>query len=103
MECLDGADASQLTPKRTESVTAPQALALLEQRVRAGSREGDGFQAGEASRRSREADRDRAAALVWGRRRPTTKPKLFAAYAAKHGLPNLCRVLFNTNEFLFAD
>ncbi|MFO0826218.1 MAG: DUF1553 domain-containing protein [Gemmataceae bacterium] len=27
--CLDGADGSTLTPKRTESVTAPQALALL--------------------------------------------------------------------------
>src|SRR4029078_10120735 len=29
VECLDGADASALTPKRSESVTAPQALALL--------------------------------------------------------------------------
>ena len=28
-DCLDGADASQLTAKRNESVTAPQALALL--------------------------------------------------------------------------
>ena len=25
------------------------------------------------------------------------------AYAAKHGFPSLCRVLFNSNEFLFVD
>ena len=41
--------------------------------------------------------------LVWGRAPTANEAKLFAAYAAKHGLPNLCRVLFNTNEFLFAD
>ena len=29
--------------------------------------------------------------------------KELAGYAAKHGLANLCRVLFNSNEFLFVD
>jgi len=27
----------------------------------------------------------------------------FVEYAKKHGLPNLCRVLFNSSEFLFVD
>ena len=26
-----------------------------------------------------------------------------AAYAGKHGLASACRVLFNTNEFVFVD
>ena len=26
-----------------------------------------------------------------------------SAYAAKHGLPQACRLLFNTNEFVFVD
>jgi hypothetical protein len=40
---------------------------------------------------------------VWGRPPTVDEAKLFVAYAEKHGLANLCRVLFNTNEFLFAD
>ena len=41
--------------------------------------------------------------LVWGRAPTAEEAKLFAGYADRHGLANLCRVLFNTNEFLFAD
>jgi len=27
----------------------------------------------------------------------------YAGYAEKHGLPALCRLLFNSNEFLFVN
>jgi hypothetical protein len=27
----------------------------------------------------------------------------FAAYATQHGMPNLCRLLFNSNEFIFVN
>ena len=40
---------------------------------------------------------------VWGRLPTDEERSAFAAYAVKHGLPNLCRVLFNSNEFLFVD
>jgi hypothetical protein len=100
--CLDGADGSTLTPKRTESVTAPQALALLNNEfvlVHA--------KALAARLEKHSADRgkqiDLACRLAWGRAPTADETKLFATYADKHGLPNLCRVLFNTNEFLFAD
>jgi len=102
VECLDGADGSTLTPKRTESVTAPQALALLN----------DEFvlvHAKAMAARLEKHSTDRAkqieygCRLVWGRSPTADEAKLFAAYANKHGLANLCRVLFNTNEFLFAD
>jgi hypothetical protein len=102
VECLDGADASALTPKRSESVTAPQALALLNNEfvlVHA--------KATAARLETHSAERAKqiafACRLVWGRPPTADEAKAFAAYADKHGLANLCRVLFNTNEFLFAD
>jgi len=101
-ECLDSADASTLTPKRSESVTAPQALALLNNEfilVHA--------KALAARLEKHSPDRakqiDFACRLAWSRSPTADEAKLFSAYADKHGLPNLCRVLFNTNEFLFAD
>ena len=102
VECLDGADANALTPKRTESVTAPQALALLNNEfilVHAKAL------AARLEKHSAERAKQVAFAcrLVWGRAPTGEEAKLFAAYADKHSLPNLCRVLFNTNEFLFAD
>ena len=102
VECLDGADASALTPKRSESVTAPQALALLNNEfvlVHAKA------MAARLEKHSAERAKqiDFACRLAWGRTPSADEAKLFAAYADKHGLPNLCRVLFNTNEFLFAD
>jgi hypothetical protein len=102
VDCLDGADPSQLTPKRNESVTAPQALALLNNEfVLVHSQ----ALAGWLEKQS--ADRDRQIALacerVWGRPPTGDERKQLAAYAGKHGLANLCRVLFNSNEFLFVD
>ena len=37
--------------------------------------------------------------------RPPSEKELSAltAYAAKHGLANVCRVLFNSNEFMFVN
>jgi hypothetical protein len=102
VECLDGADPSALTPKRTESVTAPQALALLNNEfilVHAKA------MAARLEKHSAERGKqiDLACRLTWGRPPSDDEAKSFAAYADKHGLANLCRVLFNTNEFLFAD
>jgi hypothetical protein len=102
VDCLDGADASQLTPKRNESVTAPQALALMNNEfilVHA--------KAFAAWLDKQSADREKQIALacerVWGRPPKAEEAAAFAAYAAKHGMANLCRLLFNSNEFLFVD
>ena len=52
-------------------------------------------------------ERDKQVAMacerVWGRVPTDAERTAFAAYAAKHGLANLCRVLFNSSEFLFVD
>jgi hypothetical protein len=102
VDCLDGADASQLTAKRTESVTAPQALALLNNEfvlVHAKA-----FAARLEKHSPKRAEQiDFACRLVWGRAPTAEEAKAFAAHAEAHGLPNLCRVLFNSNEFLFLD
>src|SRR5207237_1044629 len=85
---------STLTPKRTESVTAPQALALLNNEfilVHAKA------MAARLEKHSAERAKqiDLGCRLAWGRPPTADEAKLFADYADKHGLPNLCRVLFN--------
>ena len=102
MDCLDGADASQLTPVRNVSVTAPQSLALFNNEfilVHARAL------ASAAEKRSPDST-GRVTFVcrrVWGRPPAADEAREFGAYAARHGLANLCRVLFNSNEFLFVD
>jgi hypothetical protein len=100
--CLDGADGSTLTPKRTESVTAPQALALLNNEFILVHAKAMAARL-EKNSTDRAKQIDLACRLAWGRPPTANEAKLFADYADKHGLANLCRVLFNTNEFLFTD
>ena len=92
-----------LTPKRTESVTAPQALALLNNEFVLVHAQGDGVAAGEALRRTARSRSSTACRLVWGRAPTDAERSCSRPTPTKHGLANLCRVLFNTNEFLFAD
>ena len=102
VECLDGADANALTPKRSESVTAPQALSLLNNEfVLVHARAMADRLEKHSAERAKQIEF--GCRLVWGRSPTADEAKLFATYSDKHGLANLCRVLFNTNEFLFAD
>jgi hypothetical protein len=38
---------------------------------------------------------------AWGRPLTDTEQQEWAQYAQKHGLANACRLIFNSNEFLF--
>ena len=101
-EALDCPDASQFTPVRAASVTALQALALLNDRFTV--RYAEHF----AARLERDApgpeDRVRRAyELALGRPATDVEAKRLAEYAQKHGLANACRLLFNCNEFLFVE
>jgi hypothetical protein len=102
LDCLDAADASQLTPVRNVSVTAPQALALLN----------DDFilihsQTLARLLETQSPDPARQVALAcqraWGRPPTADEQVEFARYVGRHGLANFCRLLFNSNEFLFVD
>ena len=102
LDCLDAADPNVNTPVRNTTITALQALALLN----------DAFviqQAGHFAARLRTMSDDprrrieAAFALAFGRPPRADERDAVAAYAARHGLANACRLLFNANEFVFAD
>jgi hypothetical protein len=102
MDALDCPDASQLAPKRTESLTALHALALLHD----GSlvRQCEHF----ATRAEHAAD-TRIGRItfvyrwLFGREPTGDELSLVGTYVEKHGLANACRFLLNSNEFLFVD
>ena len=56
-----------------------------------------------AERTSASDQAERAVQLVWLRLPTKTEELEFSAFVEKHGLAAFCRVLFNSNEFLFVD
>ncbi len=99
-DTLDSADASQLTAVRNESTTALQALSLLN----------NPFVICQCEHMARRLEilapdvpgRVRALfKLAYGRPAAADEQKMLAAYARRHGLENLCRLIVNSNEFLF--
>ena len=117
MDALDCPDASQLAPKRNVSLTAIQALAMLNDKLivrqsqwiadrasriaieRAASK--DKGQSPEAPLLQR--DIEALYRIVLGRVPSQEEQSLVAAYVSQHGLANACRMLLNSNEFLFVD
>ena len=102
MEALDCADPSALTPKRNVTLTAIQALAMLNdplvlsqarnlaERIR--------MDEGEVG-----AQLTRAFWILLGREPRKSESRLLVPYASEHGLEKLCLLLFNSNEFMFVD
>ncbi|MEK6259049.1 MAG: PSD1 and planctomycete cytochrome C domain-containing protein [Planctomycetota bacterium] len=118
METLDCPSGDQITPARTTSVTVQQALALwndafiarhcefiaarIEKEIL--SRQPISRQpSAEESFSSVNAQIQQAVRLILCR--PATDPELrdLSEYASKHGLANVCRLLLNSNEFLFVN
>ena len=102
MEALDCPDASQLAPKRNTSLTALQALATLNDKllVRQSELFAERLQREEPSLAARMT---LAFRRTLGREPDADELQALSAYTKKHGLANTCRLLFNTNEFLFLD
>jgi len=99
---LDCADGSQLTPVRTESVTALQALALLNNRfvVRQAEHLANRVEAERAGIEPRITAAFRHAVS----RRPTREElDVVGDIARRHGLANACRLILNLNEFVHVD
>jgi hypothetical protein len=102
MEALDCPDSSQLTPKRNVSVSALQALAMLNNKFMVRMSE-------HLAKRAAKAGPDLAAQvqevyrLILGRKPTERESKLVTRYAAKYGLANACRVLLNSNELMFVN
>jgi hypothetical protein len=102
MEALDCPDASQLSPQRGESVTAVQTLATMNDKfvVRQSERIAQRISAQHPAI----GDQVRAAfGMIYGRSPTKDEWTAVSAYVARHGLTNACRLLVNTNEFMFVD
>jgi hypothetical protein len=102
MDALDCPAGDQLTPVRNGSVTVQQALALWNSAF-------IGRQAGHCAVRvaneasTLEAQIVRLFALALSRSPRAEEAADFRAYIDKHGLANACRVMLNSNEFLFVE
>jgi hypothetical protein len=102
MTSLDCADPSMRVDKRNESLSALQALALLN----------NGFMVTQARHFAERVEREkldltaqveRAHWLAFGHAPSPADREKLVAFAQASGLPNLCRVLLNLNEFAFVD
>jgi hypothetical protein len=102
MDALDCADPSVSAPKREETLTSLQALAMLNNR----------FMIAMAQRFAERLQRKRPTPdeqvtfgfqLVTGRTPSAEELASLTAHAREFGLPNTCRVLLNLNEFVFVD
>jgi hypothetical protein len=102
LDVFDCPDPSTTAPKRAVTTTPLQALALLNNSftLRMAERL--------AARVAREADGvERQVArlydLAYNRRPQTEEIEEARAFVDRHGLPAFCRVIFNSNEFLYVD
>jgi hypothetical protein len=102
MESLDCPDASLLTPKRNTTLTALQALAMLNDPLLL-------QQAEKFASRLRQSHHDlggqieEAFWLTLSRSPGADEIKSMSSYVEKFGLENLCRLLLNSNEYIFLD
>jgi hypothetical protein len=102
LECLDCADPNLNVPVRSTTLTALQALALLNDPFMV--RQAEHFAARLAGLAPDVEGRLEAAyRLALGRPPLTGERAALAGYARRHGLAAACRLLFNTNEFVFID
>ena len=100
MQLMDCPDASQHAPKRESSVTALQALAMMNNRflVRQSERLAKRLRH-ETSSLSGQVER--LFELVYHRKPVPEEGRMVLALAREHGLANACRVMLNSNEFIF--
>ena len=102
MDALDCPAGDQLTPSRNASVTVQQALAMWNNVFVA--HYGERFAARLESLAKTAEDRVRLGCELALNRPPTREEIVdLVAYAEKHGFANLCRLLLNSNEFMFVN
>ena len=100
---LDCADPSTSVARRNQSITALQALAMLNNRLVLVMAQSFRRAARARGRHCAGPDRSRLPPRARAVRRPTPSRKRCAPSAEQFGLPNACRVIFNLNEFVFLD
>jgi hypothetical protein len=102
LDCMDCPDPSLHTPVRNTTLTALQALALLNDPFMV--RQARHFaQRLETMSADVEMQVEQAYLLAFGRPPTAEEKSAVTAYARKHGLAKTCRILLNANEFVFVD
>ena len=97
---FDCPDAGQVTPKRTSSTTALQALSLLNSPFLLQQSLAFAKRVEESSIGSVEARVDRAFQIGLGRMPNTDERAAAVQFANQYDLPMLCRAIYNTHEFV---
>jgi hypothetical protein len=102
-DALDAADPSQLIAVRNESTTPLQALELLNnpfvlRQCEAFARYLERGHEGRIDEQVR-----LAIELAYGREAAPDEIELLSAHATRHGLANVCRIIVNSNEFLYVN
>ena len=102
MDTLDCPDASLLAPKRNTTLTALQALSLLNNPFIVRQCE---HLAARVTVATSELPAQVALAFELATARPPApdEARTLTDYASRHGLANACRVILNSNEFVFVD
>jgi Protein of unknown function (DUF1553)/Protein of unknown function (DUF1549)/Planctomycete cytochrome C len=102
MATLDCADPSLAVDKRNQTITPLQALAMLNNKLVLAMAKHFAARV-EKEGNSLEARVRAAFRLALGRSPTAEEQSALTAYARQHGLANVCRVIFNLNEFVFVD
>lgn len=102
MESLDFPDLGLLAPKRSHSVSALQALATFNNDFVLHHSEVLANKLSAKFSTSRDQIRE-ACRLVYLREPRSGEREMLLTYTNKHGLAATCRLLFNSNEFMFVD
>lgn len=100
---FDCPDAGQSTPRRRQSTTPIQALNLFNSRFTLDEAAAFARRVQEETGNGADVVKriDRAYALALGRNPEPDEVREAESAVREHGLPMLCRVLFNSNEFLY--
>jgi hypothetical protein len=101
LDCLDCADPNVNTPVRNTTLTALQALSLLNNPFMV--KQAEFFaerlkKAGDLNQQIEQGYR-----LAFGRPPRAEEREALSVFARKHGLAAMCRLLLNANEFVFID
>jgi hypothetical protein len=101
MDALDCPNASILSPKRNVTTTSLQALAVLNDPFVL--KQCQHFAGRVANAGDLKKQIEQAYQLALNRRPTAVELKRLVPFAQKHGMANVCRVIFNSNEFMFVD
>ena len=102
METLDCADPSITVAKRNQTLTALQALALLNNKFMIEMSKNFAIRL-QSKKATTESKIITAYKIALGRKPTAVEVKDLKTLADKHGMENVCRLIFNLNEFVFVD